>query len=259
MTVRALQEALDADGSGTSVTSTTTTLVGTVDGPVAVVSVAPAALAARAGEPSDVYALGRVVRSEGYGGAVVGKAAAGVAIAQAVRNAAGAGSITAKLIRSKYPAAAGLYGEQSGRYASTRLDPSRWHMQLAHAVLDGDVPDLARGATMFLDPHVYVGGTQAGRALERFDAVMRRWHSVDQAGYGMAWVGPIPTVDAGHLMLFREESSAAAREASYRAALRIFDDVAAGRSAPAPGDPDASGGLLVALLTLALGAWAVLS
>lgn len=253
MSVRALQEALGDHDLAAPLTQTTTTSVATADGTVAVVAVEPAKLAERAGVPLETYSLARVVRSEGYSGAAIGKAAAAVAIGQAVRNGAGSHSITAKLVHSSYPAASGFYGEQRGRYASTRLDPTGWHAQVAAAVLERAVPDLARSATMFLAPHVYVGGTQAGRPLGPFDVRMRKWHSIDQEGYDQAWVGHIATVDAGHLMLFHHESSVGAREASYKASLRIFEDVLAGKNRPAPGDPDAGGGLLVAAL-LALGA-----
>lgn len=248
MSVRALQEAL----GGTNdefLTRAPTTQVGTADGLVTIVPTEPATLAHRAGLPLETYSLARCIASEGYSGAEEGKAAAAVAIGQAIRNGAGSSSITAKLIRSRYPAAHGFYGEQSGRYAATTRDPKRWHGLVAAAVLAGDVPDLARGATMFLAPTVYAGkGTQAGRPLGPFDVRMRKWHSIDQDGYEQAWIGQIPTVDAGHLLVFRDESSAAKREASYKATLRVFDDVVAGRSAPAPGDPDAGAGALVATM-----------
>ena len=200
----------------------------------------PAELAAAAGLSREEYALARCIRSEGYGGDPVGRAAAAVAIGQAVRNGAELSklSIERKLTNSQFAAASGLYGEQAGRYAATTLDPRRWDGEVARAVLAGGLPDLAQGGHKFVDPRVFAGGTQAGRALDRFVEVMTSWVLDD----GLVWKGHIPTVDAFHLVVLGKATpgtTKAMRRSSLDQLVAIYEDGVKGNHAPAPGDPDA--------------------
>lgn len=191
------------------------------------------------------YSLSRLIQAEGYAGKYdddyIGEAAARVAEAQAVVNEAKRRkvSITTLLTGGDLP---GYYGAQGRKgYAATSRDSTLWDCQIAQAVLSGDVPDLARGATNFLAPSVWgnaeargVAPTQAGNELSRFASVIERW------GKTKAWTGSIPGVDSYHLALFRYEKSAEKREDSMRSMLAVYDSGVLGRNTRAPGHPDGS-------------------
>lgn len=244
MTIASLQEARSG-GLGLRLTSTKLVQVDVGGGvSVGVVRTSPAQLASMAGLTKDEYTLARVVVSEGYGGAAIGRAAAAVAIAQATRNGARASglSITDKLTRSVYPETAGLYGNQKGKYASTAADPYAWHARVVRDVLADRVPDLVGGAANYLDPAVW---GKRGKDDE-FERVVTSWHK------DRAWIGPVPTIDSYHLMVFAKEANAAKRAASLSAVLAVYRRGKAGKSEPAPGDPDKSFPFLPTLALLAL-------
>jgi len=241
MTVAELQTALTRPGAGDALTHATLTTVATGTGDTVKVTLAqPEVLAARSGLSREEYALARCIRSEGYGGDPVGRAAAAVAIGQAIRNGAALShkSIEAKLTYSLFPEARGLYGEQSGRYAATTLDPTVWTGEVARAVLAGGLPDLARGGHKFVDPKVFAGGTQAGRKLSRFVEVMTSWLLGDEA---LVWRGDIPTIDPFHLVVLGKASAGttkAMRRENLDRLVAVYEEGVKGNHAPAPGDPD---------------------
>jgi hypothetical protein len=186
-------------------------------GTVLVCRTPPDVLAQSAGATLEEYSLARCVASEGWGGDLGGRTEAAVVIAQCVANCARRSKpfskqpIADKLLWSKFPAARGLFGEQRGRYAATTRDATHWHLMVARAVLAGRVPDLARGGTSFLDPHVWrVSGMQSGRKLEPLDSVLQRW----TGAYGLEWVGPIEGIDSRYLLVFRPQKDPKLRAAS---------------------------------------------
>src|SRR3990167_6280167 len=94
----------------------------------------PADLADAAGVDVETFSLACVMKSEGYGGRLSGKARALVAIGQCVVNAARSSyprsktPITDKLTRSRYRYANGHYGPQRGRKLRPFADVmKRWH------------------------------------------------------------------------------------------------------------------------------------
>jgi hypothetical protein len=257
MTVAALNAALSSPGANAALTNATLVSVATgAGGTVRVTLTPPDQLAAKAGLSREAYALARCIRSEGYGSSkdaertAVGKAAAAVAIGQAIRNGADLKrkSIEATLTASNFTGAAGYFGEQSGRYAATTLDPTMWTGQVAQAVLDHDVPDLARGAHKFLDPAVFAAGEQAGRKLDQLKNVLTSW----MIGDGLEWIGRIPTVDPYYLVLLRQGgASSVQRQAQLDELLDIYEVGKIGNHEPAEGDPDgdsANWGALVVLV-----------
>lgn len=253
MSVAELQAALDSAGAQTALTRSTLVSVATGAAKPSTVRIAmtpPADLAAQAGLPRSTYALARCIRSEGYGGDPIGRAAAAVAIGQAIRNGAtikGRG-IEATLTASTFGAAAGFYGEQTGRYAATTLEPTRWTADVAQQVLDDTVPDLARGAHKFLDLAVFAGGTQAGRELSPIANVLKSWMLGPDE---LEWKGPIPTVDTYHLVLLgRGHATLAERQAQRDQLLDIYERGQAGDHGPEEGDPDDVGGGVPALLVV---------
>lgn len=240
MSVAELQAALSSPGANNALTRATLTTVPTgTGGTVRIAMAQPAVLAAQAGLSREEYALARCITSEGYGGDKVGRAAAAVAIGQAIRNGArldGGKSIEAKLTASTFPEASGFFGEQAGRYAATTQDPTWWAGQVAQAVLNDDVPDLARGGHKFLDMAVFARGEQAGRQLNSIESTLRAWMLTE----GNVWLGPIPTVDTYHLVVLgRGTVSQAERQSQLDDLLAIYEDGKAGNNAPADGDPDA--------------------
>jgi hypothetical protein len=253
MSVADLQAALSSPGANALLTHATLTTVPTGTGETVRIALAgPADLAAQAGLSREAYALARCITSEGYGGSVLpkrlqelgldpnyGRAAAAVAIGQAIRNGArldGGKSIESKLTYSKFVAARGYFGEQSGRYASTTLDPTMWAGQVAQAVLaDEGLPDLARGAHKFLDLAVYKTGIQAGKQIPPLDATLTSWMLEE----GLVWKGPVPTIDTYHLaILGRGSASLAQRQEQRQELLDIFAAGKAGNDEPEGGDPD---------------------
>lgn len=186
----------------------------------------PDELAQTVGLDEDHYSLARLIASEGYGsrrdpGATNrGRASAAVAITQTCLCAAArrGKTPTSLLTWHAVPRLLGHYGEQRGRWASTTIDPRPWHIEVGRQVLAGEVPDLAQGATQFLDPSVWLdgGGAQRGRPLRPLGEVLRRWCRTS------AWIGPIPSVATRYLALFRPEPSSARRAAALAALEAAF-------------------------------------
>lgn len=210
-----------------------------VAGDVRIAREKPESLAKQAGAALDEYSLARVLVSEGYGGARIGKAAAAVGIAQVVVELARLKrvSITELVTASTFPAAHGFYGEQRGRKVATTRDPTRWHLEIARAVLAREVPDLVHGATHFLDMAVFARGTQAGRDLSPFETVIRSWITGREKNTIRDLV---PTIDPFHL-LFLGPGPTVDREDEVRKALKIYEDGQRGLNRPTPGNPDGIG------------------
>ena len=222
----------------------------------------PSTLAGQAGVDVEVYSLARLAASEGYDdprSSDESRTVAAVLECQAVLNKARARgvTVTAHLLRAVWSGGArapgdGHYGRQGSksagyRDASTFNDPSYWHLAVAQAVIDGTVPDLAAGATDFLDPHL-MGGVQNGIALESTRAVAQRWADQDQ----LAWIGDVPGLDPYWFAAFRKEGDADMRRLQVDALLAaIGPDHAVADGAPDDaGSP--AGPLLLALLAFAV-------
>jgi len=195
---------------------------------VSFVDQSPSALASAAGVDLETYSLARCIASEGYGnrrkdpeGTAQAAPIAAVGIAQAVRNNAklGGKSITAMLTYSTWGKTndipQGRYGEQSGRYAATSADPNRWHLAVAKAVLNDEVPNLVGAAHKFFDPETQDGGTQAGKTISDAATVLTSWHKEN------AWIGVVPGTDPYYLMFLRKEANPAVRQAALQAALQV--------------------------------------
>lgn len=247
--VESLQAAYNTTGLGARVgpvSSVTVHSVTTSSGAVrrvTVVDQSPADLARSAGVELEAYSLARLLASEGYDGDKrVGYAAAAVATAQTALNvvarASAFNSVTGRLTYSQFAVGRGRYGSQIGRWASTRLDPRRWHLDVARAVLAKDVPDLARGSVQFFAPSVQDRGTQDGNVISSADVILRRWHQHN------AYAGGVPTVDPYRLMFLRPESDPVARASALRVALAVVEAGRRGVSRPT------GGGSLVAVVLL---------
>jgi len=97
----------------------------------------------------DDYALARMLASEEASANTTTKASiAWVAVNEARRRGV---SVSSLLLRDNGPGD-GLFGEQRGRYASTRTDPYMGDLDVAQPVLSGEVEDLTGGAIHFYRP-----------------------------------------------------------------------------------------------------------
>jgi hypothetical protein len=108
----------------------------------------PAALASAAGLSLDVYALARMGASE------ESSEAGQTAVMWAARNQAQRNkeSIAALLLRSKNSKAAGHFGTQRGRYATTEQEATARSKRLAAAVIAGKIADPTGGANQWDAP-----------------------------------------------------------------------------------------------------------
>jgi hypothetical protein len=225
-----------------------------------IIAESPTTLASRAGYSVEEFALGRLIASEGYGGeGRTAEATARTALAQAVVNEARRRkmSIVDLLTRSSDSVLLpGFFGSQKAKiYAATTKDPTKWDLEIARAVLRGSVPDLAKGATNFLDPEIWGGAiargttpTQGGYALGKFEEIITSWHK------DKAWIGPIPGVDSYYLMLFRKEPNPAARAVSLVRVLDVYRRGIRGDHGVDARDPDGSVILSIAIVAGFVGA-----
>jgi hypothetical protein len=183
----------------------------------------PIELARKAGvKDIDVYSLARLLASEGFSGAdytlammLMGTVTRRVAKARYPKSAT---PITTLLTYSIFPVARGHYGEQSGRWAATTQDPTRWHVLMADAILHDEIPDMTRGAVKFVDPWP-PGAVQQGKPLRPFDKVMRSWHGINNR---LAWVRSIPGIEDHALALFAPERDPAKRANALNDVLAIW-------------------------------------
>jgi hypothetical protein len=142
-------------------------------GPDGVVRVKPQQLADEAGTDLDTYALARMISSEhGRDDNVTKAAIAHVALNYAARVGR---SISGLLLRANNAQHSGFFGTQrdideestryneSDRYASTALDPYEGELQIATAVLSGEVPDPTGGAIQFDAPPAFKSPEAAAR------------------------------------------------------------------------------------------------
>lgn len=264
MRVRDLDAALSEPGALSQAVPWTTAKVRAGDGQlVTTVTTKPAELARQARVGLETFSLATCIASEGYGDARNdpettrrGRAAAAVGMAYVVVREALARekSITGMLTAGAFTTApAGQYGAQRGRYASTARPPTRWHLQVAAAVLAGEVTDVSRGARHFLDPAVFRGGVQDGLPLGELGDTLTRWMIKGRQD----WVGQVPTIDPYYLVFIGPGGTDETRQANRR---RLLDIMLAGPQGPAPGDPDADGGgfdagTVLALVAMGLGAY----
>jgi len=183
----------------------------------------PLDLALQANEDLEPYSLARVMKSEGYAGPASQKARALLAIGQTVQRVAhksfsGSSSpITNLLTRSIFKIANGRYGQQTGRYAATSLDPKPWHIEAAKSIISNEVPDIVPEAVSFLDPWM-PGATQRGVPLGDLLAVMKKRHSEDK----LAWTGPVNGIDSKSLIFFYPEPSKEIREERLADFIRYY-------------------------------------
>ena len=221
-TLHELQESARAAGLG-PLLHPSTELV-TVAG-VRVVPNDPTELATAAELDLNTYALARMLASEGYPGPRAEAAAGFVAIAQcAVHKARRRGLDVAQLLlRSTVEEAAGHFGEQRGRWASTRQDPRRWHAEVAAEVLAGGPAegDVAQGGEGFLHP--------SGMG-DRLWSVLKRWHDG-----GAAWVGPSPHFTPSALVIVAPDASRTERDIAYRALRAALERAPGGAAGAAVG------------------------
>lgn len=142
-------------------------------GPDGVVRVKPDELARQAGTDLDSYALARMISSEhGRDDNITKAAIAHVAINYAARVGR---SISGLLLRANNAQHTGWFGTQrdidedsprfneSDRYASTALDPYEGELQIATAVLSGEIPDPTGGAIQFDAPPAFKSPEAAAR------------------------------------------------------------------------------------------------
>ncbi len=138
-------------------------------GPDGLVVEDPKVLAASAGLPLDVYALARMLRSEGGGGSATEKAAR----AWVARNDARGFKSVFDCLTYRVNFGKGRFGQQAagrGRYATTK-DPYEDDARIAGDVMAGRIPDLTKGATKFVDKSGF--GTQPG--TRTYAAVAAEW------------------------------------------------------------------------------------
>lgn len=199
----------------------------TVDG-VVIVNENPVELADKAGVPIDTYSMARCIASEGYSGPAGERAAAAVAIGQVCLNEAKRRdtTVTKLLLRSNREMASGSYGEQKGRWASTRKDPCKWHLDVAKAVVAKQVPDLIGSASMFFDPKTQDSGKQGTHSLQSADKIITTWTNEDKK----AWIGPVKGLSSYNLMFLKSEPDAAKREKALSAALAAINAGRMGRN-----------------------------
>lgn len=150
----------------------------------------PVELHKSAGLDRVLYAIARCVQSE-YAS---GPGAALLSMAEALRwEAKRRGCDEYQLLTwrssSAYTWTHGKYGEQKGRHASTRLDPTARTVAAARA---SSSSNLTGGAGRWFGPRTQDSGRQGSTTLEK-DAitVARSWGS-----QGWRWIGPLPGVDS---------------------------------------------------------------
>lgn len=137
----------------------------------------PALLAEQANTDLDSYALARMIASEHGREPYNYKAAVGHV---AINYASSVGrSVSSLLLRANNPDHTGHFGTQrdidessanfneSDRYASTALDPYEGDLQVAVAVLSGQVPDFTFGAIQFDSPQAFKTPADAARTAAK--------------------------------------------------------------------------------------------
>jgi hypothetical protein len=166
------------------------------------VSISPVDLHRRSGIDRDTYATARCIASE-----VRGTGEALLAVAEAIRNAAKEKGTTpytllAYRTAAAYSWTAGRYGEQHGRWASTRQDPTQRTLAAARAALQQGA-NIANGAARWLGLATMDAGSQGDRKLT-YDAIgiAKKW-----GAEGWQWIGHLPRVDTYRTVaLFRRVS-----------------------------------------------------
>ncbi len=120
----------------------------------------------------DEYALARMLASEESGASPETKTAISWV---AVNEARSRGrSVFHLLVTDKGPGD-GLFGEQRGRYASTRTDPYESDLQIATYVLDGVTPDPTGGAIHFYRPALQDKLFKLGKTSKDAAQIDREW------------------------------------------------------------------------------------
>lgn len=185
----------------------------------------PIKLARQAGTTVEAYSLARNMASEGYSGddyalamMVIGTVGKNVAMQ---KNPTAHFPITTLLTYSQYQAVRWRYGEQSGRWAATTQDPTRWHVLLAEAIIRGEIPDITQGGVKYVDPWP-PGATQRGKPLPPFDQLMTVWHRT------LAW-RPIPGIETRALAVFAPEPDPVKRAGALASLLDEWRRMPRGR------------------------------
>lgn len=156
----------------------------------------------------DEYALARMLASEGYGGGSEGRSVAYVLMACAAINQAKTKGVSPSglLLRSVYGIPlSGHFGEQNGRYASTKVDPYTDHLLAARTAVEN--LSLGQGVDQYFSPVLQDQGSQGGRRLDSdADAILLQWTAGQRAP-----IGPFATIDPYELMFFGPEYDASKR------------------------------------------------
>lgn len=175
----------------------------------------PASKASHLGLDLDTYAASRLIASEGYGGPKPEKPLALTGIIWAAKNVAKkrVTTLAKVLLKSSDPEANGHFGEQHGRWASTRIEPKPYHIEIAQRVMLGQIPDPTGGATGFLDASVWEKGLQAGRKLRPLAEILMGW-----AGEKM-WTGPVAGITTAYLAFFKPSFNKSKNQSSMQTLL----------------------------------------
>lgn len=194
------------------------------------IATSPVDLHKAAGLDRNVYAVARCIKSE-VGDENVYSV---LAIAETLHNAARRKGIEPYLWLVNLTTASRAwtrfkYGEQSGRRASTRQDPT--HRTVAAAKLAASTSlDFVGGAVTWFDPRTQDSGRQ-GRNDLRFDAVgiANKW-----AADGYQWVGPMPGIDSYREAAFLKPVA----KADPTALIRVIELGRKGAPLVGPSSPD---------------------
>ena len=123
---------------------------------------------------TDEYALARMFASEGeseYNQAT--KVAIGWVAVNAARSRGL--SVTQLLTNDVNAHGQGKFGEQKGRWASTRFDPYEGDLTIAQAVLQGNVPDPTNGAVHYYEPTLQDKLFALAKVKSDADAIDNAW------------------------------------------------------------------------------------
>ena len=143
----------------------------------------------------------------------------------------------------------GTYGKQGGRHqdgkrrpASTRRDPTREHLRVARAVIDGTLRGISRDAVRFFDPasqwsaHRKWATGESDRRHCHPVIILERWSFNKpwrrggrpcalsrRPGKGLQeWVGPIDGINPLRLMLLRPAKPGEDHKRRYQEARRLI-------------------------------------
>lgn len=196
-------DAIEAASSDKIAPPSSTRTIYSTDGKSSWVEVitSPVDLHKLSGLDRNTYAAARCIASESSG---PGEEL--LSIAECLRNEAKARNVEIYALltwetASSYAFTRGKYGEQHGRFASTRQQPTQRALRAAREAITG-VSGLTNGARRWVSLRAMDGGKQGARDLTN-DAVsiVQKW-----GAEGWRWIGPLPNVDSYKHACFRRDS-----------------------------------------------------